>query len=142
MKFAILAFLVGLVSATSLPSRGEPVRNLRGGSPVAVKVASPVVQPASPVPTTIANCNNPQDSCTSADVEFKCSGSRCWCNNTTEGEAVCFNSFADCWTYTSCNTSADCKSNQKCFNVTSCGCPGLTKACSDVKAAVNGSCSF
>ncbi len=132
MKYTILACLIGLVAATSIPSRSEQ-QYLRG---------SPVAALVDPVPTTISNCNTPQDACTSLDIEYKCSGSRCWCNFTTEGEGVCFNSAAECSAYKTCTASSECAGNQKCFNVTSCGCPGLNKVCSDVKPAINGSCAF
>ncbi len=136
MRFTLIACLVGLVAATSIPGRSEQVQYLR---------ASPVAALANPAPTTISNCNAPQDACTSNDVEYKCLGgplSRCWCNPTVEGEAVCFNSAAECTSYKSCTSSSECAANQKCFNVVSCGCRGLTKVCSDVKPAVNGTCAF
>lgn len=109
-------------------------------------VMSPHHRPAIEAPPTnltlVPNCTPAKAACAADDQDYVCSGTYCWCNWTTEGEGICFNSMLQCHEYTPCKASSDCLSTQRCFDVGSCNCPDLPKVCSDITAAVNGSCAF
>ncbi|KAJ9133443.1 hypothetical protein NKR23_g10764 [Pleurostoma richardsiae] len=92
--------------------------------------------------TAVPNCQPAEAACSALDAEYSCAGTSCWCNLTTEGEGICFNSDDSCSAYRACGTSADCAAGERCFQVTGCACVGLDRACSKVRPAVNGTCSF